>query len=103
MPDMTIIIRNDSNSITIKVSTRKLLSNRMMNGNRIFSILQNSSSIQVLIVNGQFWNLKRSAMWVTNQCYTFAIVIVRSIDLVRTNAVDRENDMRRLTRHSSCC
>ena len=58
--------------------------------------------IFLTIVNFQNGNLKRSAMWVSNQSNSLTIFIVRCIDLIIFHRSYRQNNMILLTWQSRC-
>ena len=78
------------NRIAIKISTRKSFRNLTVNTDGIFRcVTQNSASFSLLVIYSQDRNLKSSAMWITNQSYCFAILIIRGIHFTVFHRSDR--------------
>ena len=96
-----IVDRNDCCCIAIEVCARQTFCNLRVDTNCIDRITQCFLSSGVLIVNDQLWDLECSTMRIANQHNAFAILIIRSIDLIVFEFVDRQEDLILLSRKSS--
>ena len=94
---------DDHNSIAIKVRSRQTLCNMSIDTDCICRGYANHFlCICLTIVNFQNGDLKRSAMWVSNQSNSLTVFIVRCIDLIVFHRSYRQNNMILLTWQSRC-
>ena len=80
--DGMVVVRDHKNRVTIEVCTGKPFSDLRIDADRIDSIAHNINGLFVLVVDRELRDLKLASVRISNEDHRFAILIVRSIDLV---------------------
>ena len=96
------VIRNDKNSISVKVSSRKPFCYLRVDSNGIASIRSDDSfAFCVAVIYCKLRNLRSSSMRISYTNNGFAILKLRSVYFVVFKRRHRKNYVPRLPRHSS--
>src|ERR1044072_2073817 len=100
--DLTLVVGNDQNRVTIEVSTRQARGYLRVDSDCVGCVLAEcASSLSVSVVDHQLGDLELSTMRESHQHDPFAISERRCVHLVVLERVDRENDSSCLPRKSS--
>src|SRR5690606_10125735 len=97
----TVVVRNDQNSITIKVSTRQTRGNLRIDTNSILCLLKNRVTFLVTFVDRQPRNLKDTTGWVSNEGNAVSSEERSCIALTVRIGVNTQAHLRLLTRKRS--
>ena len=96
------LCRDDGNSVAIKVSARELCRNMGIDTYSSLGIAKKPSAFLIVIIDTQTRHLKRTGVRISYKNDLFAVIIVRSIDLIVLERANRQNDMCCLTGKSRC-
>ena len=94
--------RDCHNRVAIEVSTRQALCNLCIDADCILNCTEIPLTADILVVNSHNGNLKGTCMRITDQCKPSAVLIGGAIRLCLLDLIDRQDNLRGLTRESRC-